>query len=1174
MRKLPMMGLALAALGVAVGAAGFSCSQTPTNVPIRTFEGAQRVAVVCLQVLSTPDKPLLPGMGATPAAENDCAPVAAGVVPDTLPYHLIAAVTQTTRGELAIVDITGGYVVDEDQSTPGINFIPVGTNPTDVAIPPDGNITYVSSAAATKPALYAIDSHRLLGDSLAVDNPSTPPLQLTDIPACSLPQPPLALAIASVPSGPGADAGAPTVQAEYAVLALLGSEGNLPPRVVAIDPTAFVQGLAQPGALPPCVITGGVALGDDLPASWRPGPFWPDGVPYVEGGVDLAGQLPALGGTCSATGAGPMQASMPPEEGGTTPVPDAGSAGSVTEDSGLEAADAGLEDAATADGAIEDAPVEDGPVAAEAAPAEPASSEAGAMMTDAGAVSTDAGFALALAPLSRPNPSAMVMRDDLHLLYVADLSLPMIHVIDLSDPSHPAEIEPLLATSVAQPARPVRVGGLALSPATSDYKRYLYAIDQAPGSIMVYDVTDGAASPHVPLLRPNPELDPFAPVDRLTFAAPVVAVAFVQHDWPLQVPMGSNVTSNVSLAYQGLMCNPNPNAHPNSTTFNDLGAYYRVDQASVIQANATAENFPMRLRGVFAFATLSNGTVVTVDVDDWDAPCRRPDPMTAGQQTGSLDVPQPDAGTTADGGPDLNPYHTPVAYQGGTLQGSAPVTVEAFFPVSAPHRVRSSFLVRNDPTSGVHVPNLTGTPQLTDVNGAPVPTSGKAGVAEPLLLPTVLQTGFVDPTAYQSPTDPDPTQRMPLPDAGTVPDPSTSPTPGVRLSFEDPTVSQNQDWTVTYEGVLPSTANGILANITPSQPGDYSTLTFTVAGANLCQLGIEDWSIGQARASQALAAMAKDNLPVSSTERTLPTWTTDYVELTSDILTSDDPYWNLPQACWDIPGTDLADGGSNPKQSTATQRYNICQARFGAPGSNPDLNVTRDAPILEAYTDHLKVGRFGHLTSMLETTMNRSVDPGSQNSPAFLKLMTCCFNKQAAFKVRTGGEWVAVGQQGVGLLNHVKADSNDRCTLSCDPQDSLLSARSFDVPWASPPGCAPGSLPDGGTASSPPSIDRNDPLAMRNPMFSYVTWAGCGEPMGGSGAGDHTLTARDLTWKFSIAGGFSPLTISLTGTTGVAVSPQSMLFISSLGQLAVVDGAEQGLVLIDLNAVAFSTNYF
>ena len=1160
MRKLPFVGLALAALGVAVAVASSSCSQTPTNVPIRTFDGAQKVAVVCLQVLNSQN-------GATPVTQDNCAPVAAGVVPATLPFHLIAAVTQTTRGELAIVDLTGGYVVDEDQSTPGINFIPVGTNPTDVVIPPDGNFTYVSSAAATKPAIYAINSRRLLGDSLAFDNPSTPPLQLTDLAACSLPQSPVALAIASVGTGAGAGTGADAGAgadadagagagadagagpSAYVVVALLGADGSMPARVVAIDPAPLQTG--TPGALPPCTIVGGTTLSADLPASWQAGPFWPDGVPYVDGGVDLVGQEPPVGppGICSplpdAAPTAPDAASMPPPEAGAAPAePDAGGV----------APDGGLEDGAVAEDA---APEEDaGTAGTEADDAE------APMLAMAEAGSPDAAFALALAPLSAPNPSAIVMRDDVHLLYVSDLSLPMIHVIDLTDPSKPTELAPLLATSVAQPARPVKVGGLALSPPTSQFKRYLYAIDQAPGSLMVYDVTDGAAGPHTPLLRPHPELDPFQPIDRLVFAAPVATMAFVQHDWPLQVPGGSNVTPNVSLAYPGLMCNPGPNAHPNATTFNDLGAYYRVDQAGVIQANGTAQNFPTRLRGVFAFATLSNGSVVTIDVDDWDAPCRRPDPMKPGTMTGSLDVPQADAG-----GPlDFDPFHVPEAYQGGTLAESPPVTIEAFFPVSAPHRTRSNVLLRNDPTTGNHVPSLTGTPQLTDINGTPVPTSGRTGVGEPILLATVLQSGFADPTLVQNPSEPNPDERTPLPDAGTFPNPIGSPTPlpGVRLSFEDPTVQQNQDWTVTYEGVLPS-SNGILANISPSPPGDFTTLTFTVGGANLCGLGIEDSHIGAARAGGAIAAMKAANLPISVAERSLASWTTDYVEITDDILASNDPYWALPQACWDIPGTQLDDAGTS-STNLATERFNICQATFGSPGSNPDLNVPRDAPIIEASTDHLVVGRFG-FPNGLETTTNRTVDPGSARNPTFLKLMACCFHNQAAFKVRTGGEWVAVGQQGVGLLNHVQADANNHCVLSCDPKDSLLNARSFDVPWGTP---TSDPMTNCTEPASPPGIDRNNVLAMRNPMFSYVTWSGCGTPMSGA----HTLTARDLTWKFSTAGGFSPVTIALSGTTGVAVSPQSMLFIPSLGQLAVVDGAQQGLVLIDLNAVAFSTNYF
>ena len=74
--------------------------------------------------------------------------------------HLYAAVTQTTRGTLAVVDLTGGYVVDEDKATPGINFIPVGAQPTDVAVAPDGAMTFVSSGDPNKPAIYGIDSGR------------------------------------------------------------------------------------------------------------------------------------------------------------------------------------------------------------------------------------------------------------------------------------------------------------------------------------------------------------------------------------------------------------------------------------------------------------------------------------------------------------------------------------------------------------------------------------------------------------------------------------------------------------------------------------------------------------------------------------------------------------------------------------------------------------------------------------------------------------------------------------------------------------------------------------------------------------------------------------------------------------------------------------------------------
>ncbi len=1152
MRKLGIAGLAVAvsAMGAAVFAA--SCGQTPVNVAIHTFEGAQKVAVVCLEV-NDANGSALPV--ALPVQQSRCAPVPPNVVGSPLPFHLISVVTQTTRGELAVVDLTAGYVVDEDKSTPGVNFIPVGKNPTDVTVSPDAKWTFVSSAAPTKPAIYAIPSNRLLGDTTPT---VSPPLLLTDLVACSLPQPPLALAVSTVSTGSGVDGGAGADAGganAYTLLALLGGQGGAPAKLIAIDPATFTDNV-HPGDLPPCRVSGATTLSGDVPTSWTPGPAWPDGVPYAD--ASTVGMQPPIG-------------------------PMAVCANTLT-DAGALASDADAEEASAEGG--------------------------GGVVPSSDAGSFDAGFPLVLGPVLPPSPFSMVMRDDTHLLYVADATIPIIHVIDVTDPTAPREVQPLLATSVMQPTRVVHLGGgIALSPPTRDYRRYLYAIDDPGGSLMVFDVTD-PSSPHVPMQRPHQELNPLSPPDRLTFAAPVSTVAFVQHDWPLQIPGGNTIQ-----AYQGLLCNPNPNAHPSSTAFDDLGAYYRADQTGVIQANGTVESFPYRLRGIFAFATLTNGTMVTIDVDDWDAPCRRPDPMSAGRiadksgtsygggLTNSLDVPEEEPGPR--GSPTyLDPYHAPLTYQ-SAISESAAVTLEPFYPVSAPNRIRSGVLVRNDPTSGIHVPTIAQPPQLQDVNGTPVTTSGPANATKPLLLPTMLDQGFVDPSQIQNPTEPDPNLRTSFAPVITFPDPRNLPPPGVRLSFEDPTVQQNQDWTVTYEGALP-TPSQIVADIapTPNTP-PYQSLTLSTTGADLCALGIEDHDIGTARANAALAEMQSLNLVSAETDAGaagpdagaagpdagakvpeaaqdprlhLAEWTADYVEIADDILPETDPYWAIPSpsqdnTCWDtakygVKSDDFADPPNASAPSPhANARFEYCQSVFGAPGSNPDLNVLRDLPILNAFKDKLVVGSFNYNNGQLPLTNNRTIG----SNPRRLELMQCCFHSQASFiKVRTGGEWVAVGQDGVGLLHHVVARASDnRCTLSCDPRDALLNARSFDVPWTEwtfsshPPPC---------TSVKPvTTLDRDNVLAMRNPMFSYVTWSECGLM---AHDGDHTLTARDLTWKFSIGGAFSPLTIALSGATGAQVSPQSMLFIDSLGQLAVVDGAQQGLVLIDLNTVAFSNNFF
>jgi hypothetical protein len=1149
---------AAAGLGL-IGAGLASCSQTPANVAIRSFQQAQRADLLCIQV-NYPDGTELPTDMITPLPLDQCGPV-----PDTtdagfaLQNHLYAAVTQMARGELAIVDLTSGQVIDQDKSTPAINFIPVGKVPTDVKSMPDSSFTFVSSADPSKPAIYAIDGHTILGNwqgtqQTTQGGPPNPPLTLPDLKACLLPQPPQALVIVTPQASADGEAGAPDGGAASGpvLVAVLRGFGGLSPKIAAIDVPTLVN--EQPGTLNPCRILGDTQFARPAStATWQPGPAWPDGVPYVDGGVNTEGEVPELGPSCVASVA-----------------------------------------------------------------------EAGA---------PEAGAPLAITPGAEPTPLYVATREDFPIVYVADGQLPVIHVIDLRDPSSPTELAPLVASSVVNPTRPVTVGQLAVSPVTSEFTRYLYAIDQGQGSLMVYDVTDPLAGPRTPLERPHAELNPFVDPDRIGFNAPVATLTFAMHDWPL--PNQAEGTSPVH-QYTGLLCNPNANAHPDAGVFLQNGAYYRVDQASLIQTNGTADFFPARLRGVFGFATLSNGTIVTIDVDDWDAPCRRPDPMANGPvqdfahqtydptvpagaanaslfgQTGSLAVPQP----IASGTNDFDPYHAPITYNSNIPESPA-VTEEAFFPVSAPNRMRSGNLLENDPLSGNHMPNVQGAPQLFNLNGSAIPT----GQSSPVLLATALQSGWYDPSFVSNPAEPNPLSRLaqsnlassfreqvsdlvpggPMTtlaagdagmvsagDAGAMMAASISGA-SVRISLDDPTAHQDQDWTVTYEGQLP-TVTGITGNLASTD--DYSTLTLTAPNSQLCERGIEDVRIGRARAAQVIEALGASNITATMDvtppqdlpgnkglvppNLSLADWTGDYVQITDDLLVNTDQYWQPPSqggptvSCWD---GSLA---NNNDPNIAQERYSACDAVFGTSGDlnyNVNTSYARDFPILEAFDDHLMLGRFfwpptdSMGNTIAESPANRIIVGADPSNASALRFAQCCFHSQAGFAVRTGGEWVASGSS-LGLIHHVQTDpATGACVLSCDPRLALANARSFDIPWSE----YPTAMGNAATCSPPPSNvvppGRDSPLAMRNPIFSYVTWSGCGPP---SSTVDHTTTTRDDQWKFSIRGSFSPLTISLTQGTNTPVSPQSMLFVPPLGQLAVVDGELQGLVLIDLNTLQFA----
>ncbi len=188
-------------------------------------------------------------------------------------------------------------------------------------------------------------------------------------------------------------------------------------------------------------------------------------------------------------------------------------------------------------------------------------------------------------------------------LFIADRGAPVIHRVELPTPCEPSEGAPLLATSVEAPSRVVTTERISVSPRTFDLEQYLYAIDGDDGSIMVFDVTDGAVA-RTPLARPNPGNNPFQPADRVRLGAPPRDVVIVRASADKADP-GTG-------ALLPVRCDPSPNASSDAASYQTSASF-------------TSGAGPGKLRGVFAFAVLVSGDVVLIDVDDLDARCRGPE---------------------------------------------------------------------------------------------------------------------------------------------------------------------------------------------------------------------------------------------------------------------------------------------------------------------------------------------------------------------------------------------------------------------------------------------------------------------------------------------------------------------------------------------------------------------
>ena len=740
-----------------------------------------------------------------------------------------------------------------------------------------------------------------------------------------------------------------------------------------------------------------------------------------------------------------------------------------------------------------------------------------------------------LPKLTEPSPAGFAQSSD--SLYVADRALPLVHVIDSSDPCAATEWHPLYAVSYSAPSRVVTTSRVAVSPLTPGGKQFVYAVDetdQPTASVMVFDVSPppgSVVSPHpksapdpgiMPLIFPGAPRQPFAPPDRLQFGSPVKDVTFAMRDFPAPTDTGAGQF--------GLACDPYPNGDTADGTCTRPGCKYRPN------ADFSDGARPLNLRGAFGFLMLKNGQVVVTDVEDFDAPCRRPITSNA---SGFEDF----RGCKSDK-PAPNQSLLPAYFTAdGKATGLPNVTNESSCHIIEPNRPRAASLSLSNTTVGLRAPTLRAFPQFSNPDPSAVSTPEKQ--------PRLSAVDFANP---------DPNDPTPIPaqvnvsaqvyancktncDNGTLPldmGTGSGKQNSLVLPLSEPrSYAQDESPALVFEGrVFPPRTSGFLQlQNTDGSPLPSGQAVLADPDANFCAAGVED--------SLTIVDEAQSIQIPPGTQDAWAQKHADYAEITGDFPDVNDSYWTK------------GFGMNCPRDA--------CVREFGTIDNPEVLSVSRDLSIVETHRDHLLVSpRCQTADGKLDSTC----DPA-----AVLNDIKCCFPTGTAYTVRASHQWLFGSVSGTVFSsgrNDLATRSDGRCvhTASCDPRKKLFHVRAFEV-------CDQSNLPkdeacqnDDNTGCTVVSPDPKDPDVTVEP--------GVGSP--GSACIFENLTARfvvyrgtqpstrGMSFSWQTTGGFVPLTMSLS-TQSNQVSPQSMSYLPGYGYLAVVDSSTLGLSLFDLNSL-------
>lgn len=672
-------------------------------------------------------------------------------------------------------------------------------------------------------------------------------------------------------------------------------------------------------------------------------------------------------------------------------------------------------------------------------------------------------------------------------LYIADEVAPVIHVIDASSACNLTELPSLLPMSQREPERVVTTRRLAVSPLTPAGQRFVYAIDtedQPGASVMVFDVSPGSTNP-TPLVRPGSAELPSEKPDRLYLGSSARDVTFAYRDIPYVDPA-------TGAAQFGVRCDPDPAA--------PLGLPPTLARPN---SDYTLGARPGLLRGLFGFILRTDGAVDVVDVDDFDAACRRP------IAANSSSVPD----FRGCSGDPISGYFT----SNSAEDGARYVTDEVSCRMVEPHRVRSARFGVNDTQVAVGAPSLRGFPVLA------MPASATSIVGEDrarlLAVPFAAPDGspvpadvYVGSTRYSTaggtgdlmPSDPNDGSSQQVAALNSV----------VLPPLEPRSYADTDTVTVTYEG---------------SYAGDRSSgfiqgETLTDASLSFCAQGVYDVASMTDYAARELGLAREDAAAFGRSHA-------DYVQLLTAFPEEDDVYWS----------------------SQPTSRED-CIGLFGAEDADT-LLPTRDFRIVSATATGLTLES---RDASIDLTAVRTCFPTAQKYRLRAGRHWVVVHSARGFRhdvVESGSD-----RQCVRSCNPLRkwdkarvfeiSSDNDQCRAATAPGGAAGDADLLQLRV----GCAgeevacvydqtTGGVQLGGRASECIFNGLNERFALYRGRAASV---------------------RDQAFTWQTNGGFSPLQMRLSALS-TSVLPQSIQFLPQAEQVAIVDGSSQGLSLFSLD---------